>query len=170
METFWGKNYELYVDPSMTTAGLLNAVLRRTISQQAGDVSRYFHLILPRHALVMYSGDGKPMKWGGCLGLYSLDDGAVFSLSTIALAHQMSIQTVPVLMDSGDIHNFLISKFDYWSVLALKVHGLLGYPVNLMRLFHGKHELDLARAVGPYSHKTPAVLLDMSLMLSLIHI
>ena len=164
METFWGHNYELYVDPCMTTAGLLNVVLRRTVSQQAGDVSRYYHLTLPRHALVMYSGDGAAMKWGGCLGLYGLDDGAVFSLSTVALAHQMSVQTIPVLTEAGSVHNFLVSKFDYWSVLALKVHGLLGHPVNLVRLFHGKRELDLATAVGPYSHRTPAVRLDTSLL------
>nr|KAG5709146.1 hypothetical protein BaRGS_028602 [Batillaria attramentaria] len=164
VETFWGLNYKFYVDPCMTTAGLLNATLRRTVTQQVGDVSRYFHLTLPRHALVMYSGDGKPMKWSGCLGLYHLDDGAVFRLSTIALAHEMDLQKIPVLLEDGNMHKFLVSKFDYWSVLALKLHGMKGYPVNLMRLVHGKREVDMAMAVGKYSHKTPAVQLDISLL------
>ena len=147
----------------MTTAGLLNIVLRRTISPQAGDVSSYFHLTLPRHALVMYSSQGSPMSWTGCLGLYGCDDGAVFSLSTIALAHQMSVQTVPVLVEGEKVHSFLISKFDYWSVLALKLHGVTGHPVNLLRLIHGHRDLDLARAVGSFSHRSP-VRLDLSLL------
>lgn len=164
VQTFWGKQYKMYVDPCMTTAGLVNRVLRRTITQQAGDASHFFHLFLPHHALVMYSPGGVSMKWTSCLGLYGVEDEAVFQLSTIALAYEMSLQKVPVLLDSGEIHNFLVSKFDYWSVLALKLHGMLGYPVNLIRLFHGKRELDLASAVGRYSHRTPAVRVDFSSM------
>lgn len=164
VETFWGLNYQLYVDPCMTTAGLLNIILRRTTTHQVGEVSRYFHLTLPRHALVMYCGDGKPMKWSSCLGLYGLDDGAVFRLSTIALAHEMNIQKIPVLLEDGTLHNFLISKFDYWSVLAMKIHGMKGYPVNLMRLKLGKREIDLATAVGKFSQRSPALTLDVSLL------
>ncbi|XP_076450548.1 uncharacterized protein LOC143286725 [Babylonia areolata] len=166
VETFWGHNYQLYVDPCMTTAGLLDTVLRRTISPQAGDVSTFFHLLLPRHALVMYTHTGTAMRWSSCLGLYGVQHGATFSLSTVALAHSMNLQSVPVVIAEGKVHNFRISKFDYCSVLALKLHGFLGYPVNLMRLFHGKQELDLARAAGTYSYRTSPVSLDLSLLRS----
>jgi hypothetical protein len=170
VETFWGLNYDLYVDPCMTTAGLLRAVLRRTVSQQAGDVSSYYHLTLPRHALVMYSDQGKPMSWSACLGTYGLEDGHALSLSTVALAHQISMQTIPVLMPAAGkgkekTHKFLVSKFDYWSVLALKVHGVTGHPVNLMRFVCGKKELDPAQVVGTFrAQKTPPVRLDLSLL------
>lgn len=150
----------------MTTAGLLTTVLSRTVSREERDVSGYFHLNLPRHAVVVYSNDGVPMKWSACLGLYGLEDGTTFRLSTIALAHEMNVQKIPVLLEDGLLHTFLVSKFDYWSVLALKLHGYKGYPVNLIRLFCGKRELDFATAVGSYSHKTPAVRLDISRMRS----
>lgn len=163
METFWGLNYELYVDPCMTTACLLKRVLRRTVTAKAQDAASYFHLALPRHTLVMYTDEGMAMKWSGCLGLYHVTEGCVLNLSTIALAHRMDLQTVPVLVH-GKVHNFRMSKLDYWSVLALKVHGLKGYPVNLVRLFHGQCELDQRRAAGHYTAKSPPVMVNTSLM------
>ncbi|KAL8579174.1 hypothetical protein ACOMHN_010758 [Nucella lapillus] len=166
VETFWGVTYQLYIDPCMTVDNLVDTVLRRTISPQAGHVAAFFHLNLPRHALVMYSENGTAMKWTACLGLYGAQNGATFSLSTIALADSMSLQTIPVVTPGDKVHNFRISQFDYWSVLALKLHGLLGYPVNLMRLFSGKHELELARATGDYSHRAARVHLDMSMLRS----
>ena len=62
------------------------------------DVVRLYELFLPKHTLVLYLG-ARPVDWDTCLGFYDLEQGHVFRLSTIGLAHEMALQTVSFPID-----------------------------------------------------------------------
>ena len=157
----------------MTTAALLTIVLSRTVTRQVGDVITYYHQTLPRHALLFCDPDGTPMKWNTCLGFYRLDSSEddknipTISLSTIGLVHQMSLEKIPVVLDNkhGHINKFLASKYDYWTVVALKIHCVTLIPVNLIRLFLRGIEIEFSRIIGDFnSSKNGIVNLDYSLL------
>ncbi|CAL1540887.1 unnamed protein product [Lymnaea stagnalis] len=164
VETFWGKQYHLYVDSCTTGFGIIASILRRTVSQSVVDVVRLYELFLPKHTLVLYLGS-RVIDWDNCLGFYGVVDGNVLTMSTIGLAHDMAIQKVPVLLDTGRLHHILVSKFDRWSTVVLKLHGMTGYPVNLMKLLrHNSLPLDFTDAIGSVSSNAKAVTLDLSAM------
>ena len=74
-----------------------------------------------------------------------------------------SMFQVPILLDSGKQHNVIVSKFDRWSAVVLKLHGLTGYPVNLMRLLRpGNQRVDFSDSVGYQTSAAPSVRLDVS--------
>uniref|UniRef100_A0A2C9LZS8 Ubiquitin-like domain-containing protein n=1 Tax=Biomphalaria glabrata TaxID=6526 RepID=A0A2C9LZS8_BIOGL len=163
VETFWGKQYHLYVDSSTTGFGIIASILRRTVSQMIVDVVQLYELFLPKHSLVLYLGS-RVIDWDNCLGFYGIEDGSVLTMSTIGLANDMAIQPVPVTLDDGREKQIMVSKFDRWSVVALKLHGMTGYPVNLMQLIkHGSVKIDFSDTVGSTTISKP-VKLDVSAM------
>ncbi|KAH9502721.1 hypothetical protein Btru_069596 [Bulinus truncatus] len=164
VETFWGKQYHLYVDPCTTGFGIIASILRRTVSQNVVDVVKLYELFLPKHSLVLFLGS-RVIDWDHCLGFYGLEDGNVLTMSTIGLAHDMAIQSVPVMLDNGRQQSIMVSKFDRWSAVALKLHGMTGYPVNLMQLIrHGSLSVDFSDTIGSPTSITKPVKLDVSAM------
>ncbi|GFO18122.1 polyubiquitin-c [Plakobranchus ocellatus] len=163
VETFWGKRYHLHVDACTTGLEIIASVLRRTVSQSVTDVVKLYELFLPKHTLVLYLGS-RLVDWDHCLGLYGVEEGSVLRMTTIGLAHEMSLQSVPVkLMDSGRSYHIQVSKFDRWSAVVLKLHGMTGYPVNLMRLIRRNNtSVDFSDTVGIIQPQTKAVRLDTS--------
>ncbi|GFR58147.1 polyubiquitin [Elysia marginata] len=163
VETFWGKRYHLHVDSCTTGMEIIASVLRRTVSQSVVDVVRLYELFLPKHTLVLYLGS-RLVDWDHCLGLYGVEEGSVLRMTTIGLAHEMSVQGVPVkLMDKKKSYYVQVSKFDRWSAVVLKLHGMTGYPVNLMRLIRSNNtSVDFSDTVGIIQPNSKAVRLDIS--------
>ncbi|XP_059156412.1 uncharacterized protein LOC131941272 [Physella acuta] len=162
VETFWGKRYHLYVDPCTTGFAIIASVLRRTVSQNVLDVGRLYELFLPKHTLVLYCGS-RALDWDHCLGFYDLQDNSLLTISTIGLAHDMAIQKVPILLDSGRQQHLLASKFDRWSTVALKLHGMTGYPVNLIKVTRpNRQSIDFSDVIGPVSSTGQPFRLDVS--------
>lgn len=162
VETFWGKRYHLYVDPCTTGFGIIASILRRTVSQNVLDVVRLYELFLPKHTLVLYCGS-RVLDWDQCLGLYDLQDNSLLTISTIGLAHDMAIQKVPILLENGRQQHLLASKFDRWSTVALKLHGMTGYPVNLIKLTRANRQsIDFSDVIGPVSGTARPFRLDVS--------
>lgn len=162
VETFWGKQYHLFVDSCTTGFGIIASILRRTVSQNAVDIVRLYELFLPKHTLVLFFGS-QVVDFDHCLGFYKIESGSVLKLSTIGLAHEMDIRKVPIVLDSGKIQTLLASKFDRWSTVVLKLHGMTGYPVNLMKLLrNGKFVIDFSDTIGSVSKHRDTVELDVS--------
>ncbi|RUS77260.1 hypothetical protein EGW08_014974, partial [Elysia chlorotica] len=163
VQTFWGKRYHLHVDACTTGLEIIASILRRTVSQSVVDVVRLYELFLPKHTLVLYLGS-RLVDWDHCLGLYGVEEGSVLRMTTIGLAHEMSLQSVPVkLLDSGKSYYIQVSKFDRWSAVVLKLHGMTGYPVNLMRLIRSNNtSVDFSDTIGIVQPHAKAVKLDTS--------
>lgn len=163
VDTFWGKRYHLHVDACTTGMEIIASVLRRTVSQSVVDVVRLYELFLPKHTLVLYLGS-RLVDWDNCLGLYGVEEGSVLRMTTIGLAHEMSLQEVPVnLMNKRKSYYVQVSKFDRWSAVVLKLHGMTGYPVNLMRLIRSNNtSVDFSDTVGIIQPHTKTVRLDIS--------
>ncbi|CAG5133823.1 unnamed protein product [Candidula unifasciata] len=160
VETFWGKRYHLYIDSCTTAFGIIASILRRTVSHNAVDIVRLYELFLPKHTLVLYLGS-RVIDWDRCLGFYKIESGSVLRMSTIGLAHEMDIRKVPIILDTGDVQKLWVSKFDRWSTVVLKLHGMTGYPVNLMKLvFNDKFAIDFSDTIGSVS-KTDTIHLDV---------
>ena len=137
--------------------------MRRTVSQSVTEVVRLYELFLPKHTLVLYLGS-RLVDWDHCLGLYGVEEGSVLRMTTIGLGHEMSLQGVPIkLMDSGKSYVVQVSKFDRWSAVILKLHGMTGYPVNLMRLIRSNNtSVDFSDTVGIMPPQARPVRLDTS--------
>lgn len=161
VETFWGKQYHLYIDSCTTAFGIIASILRRTVSHNAVDVVRLYELFLPKHTLVLFLGS-RVIDWDCCLGFYNIESGSVLRMSTVGLAHEMDLRKVPIVLDTGDVQKLWVSKFDRWSTIVLKLHGMTGYPVNLMKLvFNGKTTIDISDTIGSVSKKD-TIHLDIS--------
>ncbi|XP_046560050.1 uncharacterized protein LOC124269082 [Haliotis rubra] len=162
VETFWGSTYHLYLDPCMTGMNVIWTVLRRTVTKNTPDIMALFDLYLPKHTLVLYH-KRKVVNWSTCLGYYRVDDNDTLKLSTIGLYHKLSVQKMPITDDAGKVHTVKVSQFDRWSTVALKLHGIIGVSVNLIRIFRGGKEVDFSETLKKQTYRTPAITMDLSL-------
>ena len=162
IETFWGSTYHVYIDPCMTGMNIIWTILRRTVTRNTPDIMSLFDLYLPKHTLVLYHG-GTVINWSTCMGYYNIDDGDVLQLTTIGLFHKLQIQKIPVVETKDKVHMIKVSQFDRWSTVALKLHGLTGIAVNIIKLYSGDLPVDFSETIGYYSSKSATVVMDVSL-------
>ena len=85
-----------------------------------------------------------------------------FPLLKVVSSVQRSIFKNP-FYDFFMISFIQVSKFDRWSSVVLKLHGMTGYPVNLMRLIRGNNtSVDFSDTLGVIQPHAKAVKLDTS--------
>ncbi|XP_050409983.2 uncharacterized protein LOC126824701 [Patella vulgata] len=147
IECFWGQTYHIYVDPCMTSTNIIYTALKRTVGPDIKNVMALFELYLPKHTLVVYH-KKNPLKWHECLGMYQIKDGSTLTLTTVGMFNKLALQTIPVTMDDGVTNTVSVSQFDCWSTVALKIHGITRLPMNLIRLYKSRKEIDFSETVG----------------------
>ena len=157
IETFWGQTYRLYVDRCSTGSDIIYTVFGRTFSKYGPDQVLVHELYVPVHVLILQH-QKHSIHWDYCLGYFGIKNGDTIELNTVGQKSQLNMQTIKVVSESGEFFEVEVSQFDRWSVVAFMLHGHTGVPVDLIRLYIDKVQVDFNSVVGEVNKKHPVIM------------
>ena len=157
IETFWGKTYRLYVDRCSTGSDLIYTVFGRTFSKYGPDQVLVQELYVPVHVLILQH-QKQSIHWDYCLGYFGIKNADTLELSTVGQKSNLNIQILKVLSETGEFIDVEVSQFDRWSVVAFILHGHSGIPVDLIRLYVDKVQVNFSSVIGEVNRKTIVIM------------
>lgn len=149
VKTFWGKVYRLFLDPCMTGNDLVNKVFNRAFRYNEPEQVSVLELYIPSQVLLLEY-NKKLIKTDYCLSYFNIKSGETLLLTTLSHKQHIDIQTLTVVMETGEEYKLNVSSFDRWSVVAFMLHGLTDVPVDFIRLYKKGERLDFSSVIGEH--------------------
>ena len=152
VDTFWGIKYTVEVGACTLVKQVIELLLRKTMRTEevASDFhKRIFHKDKPLYqSLVRLETVNSIMKENLCLGYYKVSRSTGLRLTSVGEVNKDNSRMVQVLLENGVTVHTNAAKYDNWYIVVLKLHGITGKPLDVMRLQVNEELTELTRAVG----------------------
>ena len=152
VDTFWGVKYTIEVGSCTTVKQILQMILRKTMrhEEEASDFyTRVFMRDKPMYdGLLRLETTNTIMKENLCLGYYKISKGAILRLTSTGEATKDNCRMVQVLLENGVTVHTNAARYDNWYIVVLKLHGITGKPVDIMRLHVNENIVELNCTIG----------------------
>ncbi len=152
VDTFWGVKYTVEAGLCTSVQNVIQMILRKSMRNE--DEASEFHTRIFMRDKLMYEGLIKletantVLKDNLCLGYYGISKGTNLRLTSTGEAQKDNSRMVQVLLENGVTVHTNAAKYDNWYIVALKLHGITGKPVDMMRLYANDYPVEFNCTVG----------------------